>query len=207
MKRFMKWLGKVIGTAVSLVLVIVMLPYATKWIGRLLPDGSQHAVTISAVLSRQMEASSRLETAKVEDEGVISSSVDALLIGQVQNVVIQYQYEASLGIDLKKVNMHIRGNQLILEIPPIEVLTDSLTPVNIDRNDFWFPLSEERRQKLLDEERLKCRAHYVSENDEHLAAFDHTVASLTEWLDRILNETSRSGVEIVCVKQETQEQK
>ena len=102
MKRFLKWLGKVVGTALSLVLVIIMLPYATKWIGKLLPDGSRNAITVSAVLSRQMEASSRLETAKIEDEGVISSSVDALFIGQVQNVVIQYRYEASMGIDLKK---------------------------------------------------------------------------------------------------------
>ena len=94
-----------VGTALSLVLVIIMLPYATKWIGKLLPDGSRNAITVSAVLSRQMEASSRLETAKIEDEGVISSSVDALFIGQVQNVVIQYRYEASMGIDLKKVKM------------------------------------------------------------------------------------------------------
>ena len=202
MKRFLKWLAKVIGTAVSLVLVIVMLPYATKWIAKLLPDGSQNAVTVSAILSRQMEASSRLETAKVEDEGVLSSSVDALLIGQVQNVVIQYTYEASLGIDLKKVNMHINGRTLTLEIPPLEVLTDSLTPVNIDRNDFWFPLTDERRQKLLDEERVKCRAHYLEENDESRAAFEHTVECLTEWLDSILNQTVRSGVEIVCVRKE-----
>ena len=131
MKRFLKWLGKVVGTALSLVLVIIMLPYATKWIGKLLPDGSRNAITVSAVLSRQMEASSRLETAKIEDEGVISSSVDALFIGQVQNVVIQYRYEASMGIDLKKVKMQILGNVLTLELPPVEVLADSLTPLNV----------------------------------------------------------------------------
>ena len=205
MKRFLKWLGKVVGTALSLVLVIIMLPYATKWIGKLLPDGSRNAITVSAVLSRQMEASSRLETAKIEDEGVISSSVDALFIGQVQNVVIQYRYEASMGIDLKKVKMQILGNVLTLELPPVEVLADSLTPLNVERNDFWFPLSEERRLKLLEDERLKCRAHYLEENQENRDAFDYSVTAMTEWLDQLLNETGRQGVEIVCVQQKAPE--
>lgn len=194
-----------IGTALSLVLVIIMLPYATKWIGKLLPDGSRNAITVSAVLSRQMEASSRLETAKIEDEGVISSSVDALFIGQVQNVVIQYRYEASMGIDLKKVKMQILGNVLTLELPPVEVLADSLTPINVERNDFWFPLSEERRLKLLEDERLKCRAHYLEENQENRDAFDYSVAAMTEWLDQLLKETGRQGVEIVCVQQKAPE--
>ena len=205
MKRFLKWLGKVVGTALSLVLVIIMLPYATKWIGKLLPDGSRNAITVSAVLSRQMEASSRLETAKIEDEGVTSSSVDALFIGQVQNVVIQYRYEASMGIDLKKVKMQILGNVLTLELPPVEVLADSLTPLNVERNDFWFPLSEERRLKLLEDERLKCRAHYLEENQENRDAFDYSVAAMTEWLDQLLKETGRQGVEIVCVQQKAPE--
>ena len=194
-----------VGTALSLVLVIIMLPYATKWIGKLLPDGSRNAITVSAVLSRQMEASSRLETAKIEDEGVISSSVDALFIGQVQNVVIQYRYEASMGIDLKKVKMQILGNVLTLELPPVEVLADSLTPINVERNDFWFPLSEERRLKLLEDERLKCRAHYLEENQENRDAFDYSVAAMTEWLDQLLKETGRQGVEIVCVQQKAPE--
>ena len=194
-----------IGTALSLVLVIIMLPYATKWIGKLLPDGSRNAITVSAVLSRQMEASSRLETAKIEDEGVISSSVDALFIGQVQNVVIQYRYEASMGIDLKKVKMQILGNVLTLELPPVEVLADSLTPLNVERNDFWFPLSEERRLKLLEDERLKCRAHYLEENQENRDAFDYSVAAMTDWLDQLLKETGRQGVEIVCVQQKAPE--
>ena len=194
-----------VGTALSLVLVIIMLPYATKWIGKLLPDGSRNAITVSAVLSRQMEASSRLETAKIEDKGVISSSVDALFIGQVQNVVIQYRYEASMGIDLKKVKMQILGNVLTLELPPVEVLADSLTPLNVERNDFWFPLSEERRLKLLEDERLKCRAHYLEENQENRDAFDYSVAAMTEWLDQLLKETGRQGVEIVCVQQKAPE--
>ena len=201
MKAIGKWFAKMVGSALTMVLVIVMLPHISKLVSRLLPDGSQNAVTVSAVLSRNMASSSRLETARIDDEGVISSSVDALLIGEVQNVVIQYRYEASLGIDLTKVRMHLAGHTLTVELPPLEVLQDSLTPVNVERNDFWFPLSESRRQKLIEEEREKCRAYYLEENNDSQTAFEHTVSALTAWTDQLLNETMRQGVEIVCVQQ------
>ena len=200
MKGFLKWLGKVVGTALTLVLIIVLLPHASRLIGRFLPDGSSKAVTISSILSRSMEATSRLECAKVEDEGVIASSVDALLIGTVQNVVIYYTYEASIGIDLKKLKMHIDGNQLVLELPELEVLTDSLTPTKVERNDFWFPLTEERRLNILEAERLNCRSHYLEENAESEMAFEHAVTAMREFVDQILSETTRQGVDIVCVR-------
>ena len=38
MKAFLKWLGRVVGTALCLVLVIVMLPYASRWAAKLIPD-------------------------------------------------------------------------------------------------------------------------------------------------------------------------
>ena len=77
--------------------------------------------------------------------------------------------------------------------------------MNVERNDFWFPLSEERRLKLLEDERLKCRAHYLEENQENRDAFDYSVAAMTEGLAQRLKETGRQGVEIVCVQQKAPE--
>ncbi len=204
MKGFFKWLGKVVGTALVLCLVIVFLPRISRFVARYLPDGSQNAVTVSAVLSRHMEESARLETNVVSDTGVISSSVDALLIGQVQNVVIQYSYEASLGIDLKKVEMVIHGNTLTLKLPPLEVMQDSLTVTNVEKDDFWFPLTEGRRQQLIDDERLKCRAHYLEENEENTKARETTVKVVNEMVNSLLNETGGMGVQIECIPYQAQ---
>ena len=38
----------------------------------------------------------------------------------------------------------------------MEVISDSLTPTKIDRKDFWYPLTDERREKLLEDERTAC---------------------------------------------------
>ncbi len=193
---FLKWLGKIIGTALTLCLMIVLLPYAFKAAYRLLPDGSKNAVTVSAILSRKMEESARLETNKISDEGVISSSVNALWIGEVQNVVMKYTYEASLGIDLKKVEMSIAGNTLTLKLPKLEILTDSINIKEVERNDFWFPLSESRRRKLMEDEKLKCRQHYLEENEDSVQARVNTEKVVREMLAELLSGSAGMDVDI-----------
>lgn len=158
MKAFLKWLGRVIGTALCLVLVIVMLPYASRWAAQIIPDLTGAAMTTSATLSRKLAQSARLECIQAEREGVLESTVDALLIGTVQSVQIAYDYHASIGIDLSKVEVRVEGSRITLALPEMEVISDSLTPTQIDRKDFWYPLTDERREKLLQDEREACRA-------------------------------------------------
>lgn len=40
MKRIGKWLLGLITSALTLVLVIVLLPYAAKWVARIMPDAN-----------------------------------------------------------------------------------------------------------------------------------------------------------------------
>ena len=158
MKAFLKWLGRVIGTALCLVLVIVMLPYASRWAAQIIPDLTGAAMSTSATLSRKLAQSARLECIQADREGVLESTVDALLIGTVQSVQIAYDYHASIGIDLSKVEVRVEGSRITLALPEMEVISDSLTPTQIDRKDFWYPLTDERREKLLQDEREACRA-------------------------------------------------
>ena len=55
MKRIGKWLLGLITSALTLVLVIVLLPYAAKWIARIMPDESAAAIRASVVLSQKLE--------------------------------------------------------------------------------------------------------------------------------------------------------
>lgn len=178
MRGFVKWLGRIIGSAVSLVLIIVLLPYASRLASTLMPDLSGNAITTSVTLSREMKSSARLETAVVDDEGVITSSTSALLLGKVQSVTIKYSYHASIGIDLKKVNIKVSGNKITFTLPQLEVLSDSLTPEEIVRDDFWYPLTDSRRQQLLDEEAEKCRAYYLSQNESSDKAWQDTIDAM-----------------------------
>ena len=183
MKKLGHWLARSIGTAIVLVLVIVMLPYASRLAQKLFPDLSNRAVKASVILSQQMQESARLETTLLQEEGILTSSADALLIGTVQQVSVHYAYQASIGIDLTKVEMHPSGSQLTLVLPPAEILTDSITPLTIERNDFWYPLTDDQLQKLLEDERElrrnACLAAYTASEEGWRSicrALDTTIA-------------------------------
>lgn len=180
MKRLMHWLARMVATALTVVLIAVLLPYASRWASSILPDLGGAALNTSILLSHQMQESARLETATVEDEGVLNASTSAMFLGTVQNVSIQYVYRASLGIDLRKAEIKVEDSVVTLLLPEIEILSDSLTPVQTVKDDFWYPLTEERRQKLLQDELDKCRERCLTEYATSDEAWQNTVSALSD---------------------------
>lgn len=195
MKRLLKWFSRIIASVLTLILVILALPYASRFLSSMLPDLSGAATNLSVTLSRHMQEAARLETSIVEDEGVLESSTNALFLGEVQKVTIRYTYRASIGIDLTKVQLSVSGNTITMELPALEVLSDSLTPEEIIRDDFWYPLTDERLQKLLSDEQTRCRAHYLAENAQSAAAWSNTVAAMENTIGQWIG-LGRSGVSI-----------
>ena len=195
MKAVGKWLAKVLASAAVILLVILLLPYATRLGERFLPDLSDRAVTASQVLSQRFEESARLETLHIEEEGVLNSSTSALFLGTVRQVAIQYRYEASMGIDLRTVGLLAESGRLTLLLPPMEVLTDSITVLSIDRDDFWYPLSDTPREALLAQERLACRARHLAERNASEDAWRQTCrmldTTIAQWLGDVSGLTIR----------------
>lgn len=188
MKAILRWLGKVVGSALTITLVVVLLPYATKLAARFLPDESGAAIKASALLSSKFEEAARLETFTVEDEGVLNYDIQAALIGSVANINIQYVYQASFGIDLQKVQMRVEGDRLTLVLPEMEVLQDSLRPTEVYRDDFWYPgFSDADYEKLIEDERVARREAHLNEDRDQMwqatiSALDKTLAT---WLNGI----------------------
>ncbi len=182
----MRWLGRIVGSALTIVLAVVLLPYASRLAARLLPDESGAAIKVSAVLSSKLENSARLETMKVHEEGVIHYDIQAAILGPVASIDVQYAYDASFGVDLSKVTMQVTGGTIIFLLPEPELLQDSLVPTQTYRDDFWYPgFSDADHQKLLEDERVKRQAAYLDgENaqalwDATINAFEETIAA---WL-------------------------
>ena len=178
MKKFVKWLGSLLGKVLATVLVIVLLPYAAKMVEAVMPDLSGAAVNTSVMLSKKLADSARLETNVLDVEGVLNSQTNAMFIGTVQDVSIAYKYHASVGIDLSKVGMSVSGNTITFQLPEMEILADSLTPTAIVRDDFWYPLTDARRQQLLDNERAACAQKQLAELNASEDAWKNTVSAL-----------------------------
>ena len=163
MKSFLRWLGKTVGSAVTIVLVFVLFPYVSKWAAKLMPDESGAAIKVSAIIASQIEESARLETLKVDEEGVLNNDIQAAFIGSVANINVRYAYSASFGIDLSQVEMRVSGSEITFVLPVPEVIQDSLTPLETYRDDFWYPgFSDADYAKLLEDERLARRDVYLS---------------------------------------------
>lgn len=186
MKAFLRWLAKAAGSALTIILVIIFFPFISKLAQSLMPDESGAAIKASAVLSSKLEKSARLETLKVEEEGILHYDIQAAFIGSVADMNVSYRYDASFGLDLSLVTMQINGNEIIFTLPLPELIQDSLTPQEIYRNDFWYPgFSDSDYEKVLEDERLARRSNYLKgENnsilwDASVEAFEKTISS---WL-------------------------
>lgn len=184
MKAFLRWLGKIVGSVVTILLVIILFPHISKLAAKLMPDESGAAIRTSAILASKLENSARLETLVVAEDGVLSYDIQAAFIGSVATINASYKYEASFGIDLSKVELQISGNTITFILPTPEVLQDTLTPNEVYRDDFWYPgFSDEDYEKLMENERLARRAYYLSGEqearlwDSTVAAFEQTIAS------------------------------
>lgn len=194
MKGFLRWLTRILATVISIILVVILLPYASRLASAVLPDLSGAALNTSLLLSHEMKSSARLETNVIVDEGIMNSSTNALFLGEVQSVTMKYTYRASVGIDLSKVQMKVRGNTITLTLPPLEILSDSLTPDQVEKNDFWYPLTEERRQKLLEDELNLCRERCVNEYASSDEAWQHTLAAMGNTVSSWLTSANSSAV-------------
>lgn len=189
MKAFFRWLGRVIGGALTIVLVLILFPYLSKLAAKVMPDESGAAIRTSAILASKLENSTRLETLKVEEDGVLSYDIQAAFIGSVATINAKYRYEGSFGIDLRKVELRVNGDTITFVLPHPEVLQDSLTPEDVFRDDFWYPgFSDDDYEKLMENERLARREFYLSGDQEaHLwdssvTAFEQTIAA---WMEEI----------------------
>ena len=187
MKSFSKWLLSIVGKAAVILIVIAVFPYMQKVSARLFPSLSGDVQIQSTVLMNDLRSSARLETLIVDEEGVLVSETNVILLGTVGKTVISYRYEGSFGIDLKKVQIQLKGNDLTFLIPPLEVLNDRITPLEINKNDFLSHAIDKQPEELLNEQRLKCQKKYLddSRTSEEIIqktknAFEETIG---EWMN------------------------
>ena len=187
--RLLRFPVRILSTALVITLVLVFLPRLTRLVGRLWPDPAR-TERVSEILRHELSQSARLETLTVDDTGVLTATVQAALIGEVQRVTIEYDYHASVGVDLKKAALSAEDGVLVLTLPDFELLGDSLTPTSVDRQDFWYPLTEKRRDQLLSEERSKRAAAALEEARTSEKVRRDTLSSLEELISSWLGPDS-----------------
>ncbi|MBE5796376.1 MAG: hypothetical protein E7327_03250 [Clostridiales bacterium] len=187
MKAILRWIAGVIGTIIALAATIVLLPYAGDIVNKIMPDVTSAAERTAGVISSKLSESARLESITVTESGTVNHDLSLAGIS-VGGVTFDYDYTASFGIDLKRVQMVVSGSKIVFMLPQPELILDDLVPRNISRKDTLVIISDEDYEALLERERLACRARYLS-GDRQQELWDATVrvmqSTVEVWLTNV----------------------
>lgn len=205
MKRTGQWLLSLLGKALILLLLIVLLPYAFRFSERIFPDITGDIQTESMVLMRELRASSRLETATVDEEGVIDSKTSVILLGTVGKTTIHYRYRASIGIDLSKVQLKIKGKRITFIIPPLEILQDSIEKTDVHQSNFLSHAIDKDIDTLLDEQLSESRKYYLSQNEHSASVWEDTKQAFENTIAKWISTAGNSSYEFEYLKADEKE--
>ena len=187
MKAILRWIAGVIGTIIALAATIVLLPYAGDIVNKIMPDVTSAAERTAGVISSKLSESARLESITVTESGTVNHDLSLAGIS-VGGVTFDYDYTASFGIDLKRVQMVVSGSKIVFMLPQPELILDDLVPHNISRKDTLVIISDDDYEALLERERLACRARYLS-GDRQQELWDATVrvmqSTIEVWLTNV----------------------
>lgn len=187
MKAILRWIAGVIGTIIALAATIVLLPYAGDIVNKIMPDVTSAAERTAGVISSKLSESARLESITVTESGTVNHDLSLAGIS-VGGVTFDYDYTASFGIDLKRVQMVVSGSKIVFMLPQPELILDDLVPRNISRKDTLVIISDDDYEALLERERLACRARYLS-GDRQQELWDATVrvmqSTVGVWLTNV----------------------
>ena len=187
MKSILKWVAGIVGTALSLVLVIVLLPYAADLAEKVMPGIEAAAQRTAGELRHSMTNSRRLETIRVSDTDVVSNEFE--IAGVVWGgISFRYEYKASYGIDLAKVELLVSGSTITMLLPEPELILDELVPSDVSRDDFWVRITDAEYERIMEREKLLCRDRYLS-GDRREELWSATMQAMSEtvstWLTTI----------------------
>ena len=184
MKRLMKWILRPICLGLALVIGAALYPYARNLINDLLPRGKYEQA--AEKLTHQMEKAGELTAVTYQDTGVMKASTSALLIGNVQQVKAPYSYKIGLGIRLDEVELIATETGIIVRLPEAQMIYDSFQITGDPQiSDFWYHLTEERYQQMINDQAKKCREEYLDDvhylEEAWKAACDALDKLLIQW--------------------------
>jgi len=180
MRKAGKWALSVISSALVIILVILLLPFARQGFSRLFPDIRGEITTQSLVLKQHLQSSQRLEVTTAEEEGILEAKTTVIILGTVGKTQIKYRYTASIGIDLKRVELSPEEDRIVFCIPQWEILNDGIQALDVKKQNFLSHAIDKSTEALLEEQRVKCRQQFLPGGSQDERIWQDTIHALEE---------------------------
>ena len=160
--RIARRLTIIVTLALALILADMLSPTVKSWVYRLLPHVDYQSAAVQ--LAHEMEKAGELIAVRHTDTGVMTGEINAKFLGTVSKVTAPYLYEIGLGIKLADVKLTAGESELTVTVPQAQVLYDHFQVTgDIQNNDFWGLGTQQRYQKMLDEQQAACRQGYLDD--------------------------------------------
>ena len=193
MKQIMRFILRIISFALIICLVIVLMPNITRLLEKLLPDIHTNTRLTTARISQEIRKMGELTSLELTDTGSFTASLPALIFGEAQRVTVPYEYSLSMGIDLSSIEFEAAQSTIRVLVPPAKVLRDELTVTGEpDVSDFFFPLTNERYQQILDEQAAGFKKAYEEDADLLQKAWHSAVEKLQKLLSSLAGQSGSS---------------
>ena len=162
-----------------IVLGVIYYGPLSRFISGLFSGVDYHAV--SQLLSREMKTAGELIAVRGTDQGILTGTIKAKLIGTVSEISVPYQYEIGLGVNLAEVEVTPNETSLTVAVPRAQVLYDSFQVTgSVAGSDFLGQATKQRYQNLQDQQHKKCREEYESNPEFMQQAWDATCQQLRD---------------------------
>lgn len=164
MRRILKFFLRIIALAAIITLVIVLYPHVSEWISSSILDDKYEATTVR--LTQEMKKAGDLTAVRYQETGLMEAKIDAALVGSVGHVKAPYSYEIGLGFSVADVVLTETENGIEAALPEIRMLYDQfLITGEPEISDVWQMMTEQRYQKILDDQHAQCRTKYLKQHE------------------------------------------
>ncbi len=190
MKRIGKWLLKPVSAALIICLIIVILPQLSSLVNALMPTSDP--IVTSKLIKSKMEEVGKLTVAEYTDSHILDARKSAIFF-DAQKVSFPYDYKVALGIDLKQVSVVFNHSQMLFQLPKVTVLYDEIVVTGeIEKWDLFYKFTEKDYQKLLEDEKQKCRQAYLDNQELLERTFNQTVDAMKNLFSAWLKDANES---------------
>ena len=181
------------GKALTIVLVIALLPFARNLITLVFPGITGQVTIQSGILEQKLQSTRRLEVTTIEEEGIMEAKTNVIILGTIGKTTIRYRYTASVGIDLSRVIMTPDGDRIVFLIPEPEILNDGIEALEVNKQDLFSRAVDKSTEKLLEEQKNECRNQYLSDPKHNEMIWQSTEKAFEETLREWLSSYGEPG--------------
>lgn len=186
-RRFGRMIRRILMLLVAVLLVFMIVRYWPYLYSRFFGDSTNY---VSERFSEVVKEQNRMEVCSITITGQETASLDAFILGTVQQVVIPYSFTVGYFVDYDKATITSEGSTITIAVPEPYADYHKLTvdEANVKKSDFLVPLTTERYSAILSDIESKLFTECKNKQEYQQQAWNRNVENLKSMFTLLLDQ-------------------